>query len=145
MLRPVQVFSCEISLVCHLKCAYSCFSSHFCFLVYFRSVNACVACIISGRCHQSSSELFYVLSMHQRYLGCWWVLLLHTCSLSISSLRYKALCIVMSFVFVFCSLVHILFVRMVKFKVFLWPTLRMVPNISLGKKPTYLSLSKDLS
>ena len=31
----VLVFSCEISLVCRLKCPYSCFSSHFCFLVIF--------------------------------------------------------------------------------------------------------------
>ena len=31
----VQVFSCEISHVCRLKCLYSCFSSHFCFLVIF--------------------------------------------------------------------------------------------------------------
>ena len=29
----VQVFSCEISLVCRLECPYSCFSSYFCFLV----------------------------------------------------------------------------------------------------------------
>ena len=28
----VQIFSCEISLVCRLKYPYSCFSSHFCFL-----------------------------------------------------------------------------------------------------------------
>ena len=29
----VQVFSCEISLICHLKYSYNCFSTHFCFLV----------------------------------------------------------------------------------------------------------------
>ena len=29
----IQVFSCEISLICHLKFLYSCFSFHFCFLV----------------------------------------------------------------------------------------------------------------
>ena len=31
----VQFFSCEVSLTCHLKYPYSCFSSHFCFLVIF--------------------------------------------------------------------------------------------------------------
>ena len=30
----VQVFSCAISPVCRLKYPYSCFSSHFCFLVF---------------------------------------------------------------------------------------------------------------
>ena len=34
-LSHVHVFSNEISLVCRLKCRYSCFSSHFCFLVIF--------------------------------------------------------------------------------------------------------------
>ena len=32
-LSQVQIFWYEISLVCHLKCPYNCFSSHFCFLV----------------------------------------------------------------------------------------------------------------
>ena len=32
-LSRVQVLSCEISLVCHLKCPSSCFSFNFCFLV----------------------------------------------------------------------------------------------------------------
>ena len=32
-LSHVQVFSCEISLVCRGKYSYNCFSSHFCFLV----------------------------------------------------------------------------------------------------------------
>ena len=31
----VQVFSSEISLVCRLKCPYSCFSSHFYYLIIF--------------------------------------------------------------------------------------------------------------
>ena len=35
LLSHVHVFSCEISLVCRLKCPYSCFSSHFCFLLIF--------------------------------------------------------------------------------------------------------------
>ena len=32
-LSPVQIFWCEISLVCRLKYLYNCFSSHFCCLV----------------------------------------------------------------------------------------------------------------
>ena len=32
---PVLVFSCEVSLVCRLKYPYSCFSSHFYFLIIF--------------------------------------------------------------------------------------------------------------
>ena len=34
-LRHVQVFSCEVPLVCRLKYLYSCFASHFCFLIIF--------------------------------------------------------------------------------------------------------------
>ena len=33
ILSHVQVFSCDISLICSLKYPYSCFSPHFCFLV----------------------------------------------------------------------------------------------------------------
>ena len=32
-LSHVQVFSCEILLICRLKYSYTCFTSHFCFLV----------------------------------------------------------------------------------------------------------------
>ena len=32
-LSYVNIFSCEISLICHLECPYKCFSSHFCFLI----------------------------------------------------------------------------------------------------------------
>ena len=35
LLSHVQAFSCEISLVCLLQYAYSCFSSHICFLVFY--------------------------------------------------------------------------------------------------------------
>ena len=34
-LSQVQVFSCDIPLVCRLKCLYNCFSSHFYFVVIF--------------------------------------------------------------------------------------------------------------
>ena len=74
----VQVFSCEISLACRLKWLYCCFSSHFCFLVIF-SVDANIACIVSGRCNQSSIGLFLcsllvVVSMCQHYIECLQVL-----------------------------------------------------------------------
>ena len=38
-----------------MKCSYSFFSSHFCFL------DACVVCIVSGGCNQTSSALLYVV------------------------------------------------------------------------------------
>ena len=34
-LSHVQVLPCNMSLVCRLKCPYSCLSSHFCFLIIF--------------------------------------------------------------------------------------------------------------
>ena len=58
---PVQVLSCEISLVGRLECSYSCFSSHFLFSSYFRSVDPHVVCIVSGGYNQSSIALFYVI------------------------------------------------------------------------------------
>ena len=56
----VHDFSCEMSLVCCLKCPYSCFSFHFYFPVIF-SVDPCVVSIVSGDCNQSSSVLFYLV------------------------------------------------------------------------------------
>ena len=69
-LSHVQVFSWKILFDCLLKCPYSCFSSYFC------SVDACVVCIVSGHCNQSSSVFFNVLFKfwHQCYLECWGVL-----------------------------------------------------------------------
>ena len=51
-LSHVQVFSCEISLVCHLKRPYSYFFPHFC------SADPCVVCIVSTYCNLSSFVLF---------------------------------------------------------------------------------------
>ena len=56
----IQVFSCEMSLVCRLKCPYSCFLPIFVFN-FFCSVDACVVSITSGRCNQSSSAFFKVV------------------------------------------------------------------------------------
>ena len=83
-LSHVQVFSCEMSLVCHLKCPYSCFSTHFLFSMYFCSVDACIVCEVSGSCNQSSSTNFSPP-------------FLDTYNLSTSSPGCKALYIVMGF------------------------------------------------
>ena len=60
-LSHVQVFLCQISLVCRLKSLCSCFSLHFLLSGYFCSVDACVHCFVSGRSNQSSSALFYIV------------------------------------------------------------------------------------
>ena len=92
-LSNVQVFSCEISHIYHLKCSCSYFFQCL-FSAYFCSVDAWVVCIISGRCNQSSSAM-----MHRRFLQCWWVLFL-----LLFCLRHKALNIIMIFLvlFFFC-------------------------------------------
>ena len=40
-LRHFQVFSCEMSLVCRLKCQYSCFSFHFFFKLFLFCWSSC--------------------------------------------------------------------------------------------------------
>ena len=102
-LSHVQVFSREISLMCRLKCPYSCFSFHFSFLVIFDLLMLGVVCIVSCHCNQSSFVLFYVV--FSSGINAWtlsWMLtspssFLDTYSLSTSSLRCKVLCIVTSF------------------------------------------------
>ena len=59
--RHVRVSSCEMSLVCHLKCSYSCFSSHSLFSSYIRSVDPHVVSTFFSGFNQSSSALFYVV------------------------------------------------------------------------------------
>ena len=73
-LRHVQTFWCEILFVCRLKYPYSCFSSHFCFLVVVRlifvlSVLSLIAVI--SLCSFSYSHKDLVL------IQCWRVLLLY--------------------------------------------------------------------
>ena len=53
-LSHVLIFSCEISLVCHLKHPWSCFSSYLCFLVLDVLLD-------SGCCNESFFALFYVI------------------------------------------------------------------------------------
>ena len=103
--QPCPIFSCEISLVCCLKCPYSCFSSHFCFLIILFCW--CLCCLY---CFCSLYSVFIwiflcnlrvFVSMHRHYLQCWRILFLlfflDTYRLSSSSLWCKVLCIVMSF------------------------------------------------
>ena len=59
--RYVQVFSCEISHVCHLKQPYHCFFFPFLFSNYFCSVNPRVVCIVSGCCNKTHTALFHVV------------------------------------------------------------------------------------
>ena len=59
-LSHIDVFSCEISLVCCLKYPYRCFSCHFTFLFFFLSVYRRVISIFCIGCNQSSSALFYL-------------------------------------------------------------------------------------
>ena len=68
-LNHIQVFSCEVSLVCWLKC---CFSSHFCFLVIFVMLMPglfvlFLVAVISLPPRFLCSFLV-VVSMHRRYL-----------------------------------------------------------------------------
>ena len=59
-LSDVQVFLCEISFVCPLKCPYGCFSSYF-FSSYFCSIDVCLVSVVSDSCNQSSTSHFYVV------------------------------------------------------------------------------------
>ena len=97
LLIHVQVFSCEISILCRLKCPYSCFSFPFCFLVIFvqlilvLSVLLLVA-VINLPIHFLCCVRLFV-SMHRCWLHCRWVFFLllvlthtvyqrHLCNLS---------------------------------------------------------------
>ena len=75
-LSHVQIWR-EISLVCRLKCPYSCFSSHFCFLVIVLLVLFVLFLVAEIRVSMCS---FYVvfdrLIMYERDLQCWRFLLL---------------------------------------------------------------------
>ena len=79
-LSHVQVFSCEISLVCRLKYPYSCFSSHFCFLVIFVLLmfvlSVLFQVIVNSLPRRFLCSLLVIVSMHRRSLECWQVLFL---------------------------------------------------------------------
>ena len=108
-LSQIQVFSCEMSLVCRLKCPYSCFYSHFCFLVIFvllilvLSVLFLVAIIsLPPRFSMKSSNGCINTSTLFSMLANPLPSFLDTYSLSTSSMGCKALCMVISFL-VICS------------------------------------------
>ena len=79
-LSHVKVFSCENSLVCRLKCPYSCFSSHFCFLVIIIILMLVLSllfliAVISLPQHFLCS-LVVAASIHRHYLEYWYILFL---------------------------------------------------------------------
>ena len=59
-LSHVQVFSCKILFICHLKYTQCCFPSRFCFLVIC-SIDDCVVRGCSDGCDQYSSALVYLI------------------------------------------------------------------------------------
>ena len=60
-LSHVQVLSCVMLFISRLKCPWSCFPSHFCFLVFCHSVMYRVVSIVSDGRNQSSFVFFYVV------------------------------------------------------------------------------------
>ena len=85
----VQILSCEISLVCRLKYPYSCFSSHFCFLVIVvLLVLVLFVLFLVAVIHSFLHDIFVVASMSRRFIL---PSFLDTYSLSVSSFRCKAL------------------------------------------------------
>ena len=63
-LSYVQVFLCEISLVCCLKCAYGCFTSHFCFQLIFVLLNLVLSVLFTGAVI-SLPPCFFMLSSNR--------------------------------------------------------------------------------
>ena len=102
ILSYIQVFSCETFACLSLKISIQLSFFPFLFSGYFCSVDACVVCIVFGRCNPSSWTFYLCVfvSMLRRDLQCWRVLFtpfLGANSLSPSSQRWKALYIVMNF------------------------------------------------
>ena len=78
-LGHVQVISCVIFLVCHLKYPYSCFPTHFCFLDFlilllilklFRFISLLLATVVFLCSIIYISQIFELLHLHN--LQCWW-------------------------------------------------------------------------
>ena len=77
LLNHVQVFLCDISLVCRLKYPYSYFYFHYCLLVavlliIMLSMLLLVAIISLSLLFLCSIRV--VVLMYLRYLQCWWIL-----------------------------------------------------------------------
>ena len=103
-LSHVQVLSCEMLFISRLKRPWSCFPSHFCFLVFVIVIYRVVSIVSDGR-NQSWFVLFYVVFDHCMAESTLFSILarplppifLDTYSLSTSSLGCNALCMVISF------------------------------------------------
>ena len=123
-LSSVQVFSCKMTFICHLKRPQSCFSSHF--SSYCHSVGHPVVSIIFDGWSQSSFQFFYVvLKSSYRCVSIVFnvgksssFLFLNRYNLSTSSMGCSALCMVISFP-VLWSICLVL----------LWSTSQSPPNI----------------
>ena len=90
-----QAFLCEISLVCHLRYPYNCFSSHFCFLVI---VVLLILVMFLITVISLSFHIVFIISMLSSMLANPLPSsFLDTYSLFMSSLECKALLIVISF------------------------------------------------
>ena len=135
-LSHVQVFSCEISLVCRLKYAYICFSSHFCFqiIIVLLILMLSILFLVNIIC---LSLLFLcilrvVMSKYRRYFQCLRILffllyLTHIVSLChLGDIRPYG----WSLVFLFSGL----FVDGLPLS-----TLRMAPGVLQGYQPKRLS------
>ena len=93
----VQVFSCEISLVCRMKYPHNCFSSHFIFLVIVDPLTIGVVCTISSRFSiWSSSRGIDVSTLSSVLASHILAFFLDTYRLSMSSLARQSLCMVVS-------------------------------------------------
>ena len=133
----VQVFPCEISLVCPLKCPSNCFYSHSCLLIIVVPLIFVLLVLFLVAVISLSLLFLYslrvVLSMYQRYLQCWEVLflllfLIHiVCPYHLLDVRPDTSSLVFSFS---CPFVEVL------------PsfTLRMVPSILRQGQLSCLSL-----
>ena len=73
-LSHTRVFSSKTSLVCRLKCRWSCFSSHFCFLVIsvllMLVLSVLFLVFLISLPPRFLCNLLVVVSMHRRYFEC---------------------------------------------------------------------------
>ena len=106
ILSHVQDFSWEILLICCLKYLWNCFSSHFCFLGIVVLLILVLCLFFSGRCKQSFFTFFQVVfELLYRCIDaifsageCSSSFFFDAFNQSMSSLRCKFVCIIVSFV-----------------------------------------------
>ena len=140
-LSHIQIYSCEVSLVFRMKYPYSCFSSPFCFLVIavllilvlFVLFLVTVISLCSHFFMLSWSHRIEISTLPSMLLNSLPPSFLDTYILSVSSLKCKTLCIIISFLVLCCIC---------------WSSLppfisRMVPSILQGEQSRCLSLWWD--